>query len=213
VVTSDEATAIERRNSQWVVRTPQGDFGAPVLIDAAGAWADDVALCAGLAPLGLAPLRRTIIAFDPPDGIDVHAWPLVRSLANEFYFLPEGRRLLASPADETPSPPCDAQPDEYDVALAAWRIEEVTTMSVRRVTHKWAGLRTFTPDRTPVAGFDPDAEGFFWLAGQGGYGLQTAPAMAQACESLIAGAAWPGSLELPPSALAPRRVAQGLPSP
>ena len=213
VVTSAEATAIERRNSEWVVRTPQGDFGAPVLIDAAGAWADEVALRAGVAPLGLAPLRRTIIAFDPPGGIDAHAWPLVRSLANEFYFLPEGRRLLASPADETPSPPCDAQADEYDVALAAWRIEEVTTMSVRRVTHKWAGLRTFTPDRTPVAGFDPDVEGFFWLAGQGGYGLQTAPSMAQACECLIAGVSWPESLGVPPEALAPRRRSQGLPSP
>jgi D-arginine dehydrogenase len=213
LVTSAEVTAVERRAGQWVVRTPQGEFGAPVLVDAAGAWADEVALRAGVVPLGLAPLRRTIISFEPPEGIDVHGWPLVRSLANEFYFLPEGRRLLASPADETPSPPCDAQPDEYDVALAAWRIEEVTTMSVRRVTHKWAGLRTFTPDRTPVAGFDPDVEGFFWLAGQGGYGLQTAPAMAQACESLIAGAPWPESLELPPEALAPRGLSQGLPSP
>jgi D-arginine dehydrogenase len=213
LVTSAEVTAVERRAGRWVVRTPQGEFGAPVLVDAAGAWADEVALRAGVVPLGLAPLRRTIISFEPPEGIDVHGWPLVRSLANEFYFLPEGRRLLASPADETPSPPCDAQPDEYDVALAAWRIEEVTTMNVRRVTHKWAGLRTFTPDRTPVAGFDPDVEGFFWLAGQGGYGLQTAPAMAQACESLIAGAPWPESLELPPGALAPRGLSQGLPSP
>jgi D-arginine dehydrogenase len=138
----------------------------------------------------------------------VRGWPLVRSLANEFYFLPETGRLLASPADETPSAPCDAQPDEYDVALAAWQIEQVTTMAVRQVLHKWAGLRTFTTDRVPVAGFAADAPGFFWLAGQGGYGLQTAPAMAAVAESLIAGTPWPAELDVSAAALAPGRMAQ-----
>lgn len=115
-----------------------------------------IADLAAVQRLGLAPLRRTIVAFDPPDGLDVRHWPLVRSLANEFYFLPETGRILASPADETPSAPCDAQPDEYDVALAAWRIETFTTMPVRHIVAKWAGLRTFSPDRVPVAGFAPE---------------------------------------------------------
>jgi D-arginine dehydrogenase len=171
-----------------------------------------------LQPLGLAPLKRTIIAFDPPHGVAVRGWPLVHSLANEFYFLPETDRLLASPADETPSPPCDAQPDEYEIALAAWQIEQVTTMSVRQVLHQWAGLRTFTADRVPVAGFAADAPGFFWLAGQGGYGLQTAPAMSAATEALVCGTPWPADLGLAADALSPQRLqagsaAQGFPCP
>jgi D-arginine dehydrogenase len=213
-----EVVAIDRVGSAWQVRTAHGNYEAPVLVNAAGAWADAVAVKAGVAPLGLTPLKRTIIAFDPPPGTDVRGWPLVRSLANEFYFLPETGRLLASPADETPSAPCDAQPDEYDIALAAWRIEEVTTMTVRQVLHKWAGLRTFTTDRVPVAGFAADAPGFFWLAGQGGYGLQTAPAMAAATEALVCRTRWPAGLELDADALSPLRLqagsaAQGLPSP
>jgi D-arginine dehydrogenase len=131
VVTDAEVLMAERRAGQWHLRTSQGDYNAPVLVNAAGAWADELARLAGVATLGLTPLRRTIISFQPPSGVDVRGWPLVRSLANEFYFLPEAGHLLASPADETASPPCDAQPEEYDIALAAWRIEEVTTMAVR----------------------------------------------------------------------------------
>ena len=205
IVTGAEVLAIDRRKGNWHVRTKDVEHGAPMFVNAAGAWADAVAQLAGVKPLGLAPLRRTIILFDPLAGIDVRTWPLVRSLANEFYFLPEGGRLLASPADETPSVPCDAQPEEYDVALAAWRIEEVTTLLVRQVLHKWAGLRTFAADRVPVAGFAPDAPGFFWLAGQGGYGLQTAPAMAEAAEAQIAGVAWPSALQVDQLALSPER--------
>jgi len=209
LVTGAEVLAVEHRGSQWQVETGKGSYAAKVLVNAAGAWADELAAKAGVSRLGLAPLKRTIIAFDPPPGVDVRGWPLVRSLANEFYFLPETGRLLASPADETPSPPCDAQPDEYDIALAAWRIEEVTTMTVRQVLHKWAGLRTFTVDRVPVAGFAADAPGFFWLAGQGGYGLQTAPAMAAAAEALVAGTAWPPGLELAAEDLSPQRLGAG----
>ena len=196
VVTNAEVTGIARSGADWQVRTAKGSFAAPVLINAAGAWADTVAQIACVRPLGLTPLRRTIISFDPQGPLDVRKWPLVRSLANEFYFLPEGARLLASPADETPSAPCDAQPDDYDVALAAWWIEEITTLKVSRVLHKWAGLRTFSADRVPVAGFAPDAPGFFWFAGQGGYGLQTAPAMAEAAAALISDTPWPEQLQL-----------------
>jgi D-arginine dehydrogenase len=206
LVTDAEVLMAERRAGQWHLRTSQGDYNAPVLVNAAGAWADELARLAGVATLGLTPLRRTIISFQPPSGVDVRGWPLVRSLANEFYFLPEAGHLLASPADETASPPCDAQPEEYDIALAAWRIEEVTTMTVRQVLHQWAGLRTFTADRVPVAGFAADAPGFFWLAGQGGYGLQTAPAMATAAASLITGCTWPDALALTPADLAPSRL-------
>lgn len=186
--------AIERRDGSWVVRGGERAFAAPILINAAGAWGDVVARQAGVAPLGLQAMRRTIISFDQPEGIDVEGWPFVRSLEDEFYFLPESGRLLASPADETPSEPCDAQPDEYDVALAAYRIEEATTMAVPRIRHKWAGLRTFAPDRNPVAGFDREAKGFFWLVGQGGFGLQTSHAMSDIAAALVLGRRWPDEL-------------------
>jgi D-arginine dehydrogenase len=176
----------------WRVETEQGHTcEAPVLINAAGAWADRISAMAGVRPLGLTPLRRTIIVFDPPAGLEVRDWPFVKTAVDYLYFLPDAGRLLASPVDENPEDPCDAQPDEYDMAVAAHRVTEFTTLEVRRITHRWAGLRTFSADRVPVAGFDPEALGFFWLAGQGGYGLQTAPAMAEIVEALVTGGNWP----------------------
>jgi D-arginine dehydrogenase len=186
--------AIAREGNRWTVRAGERAFSAPILINAAGAWGDEVARQAGIAPIGLQPMRRTIISFDQPAGVEIDAWPFVRSLEDEFYFLPDAGRLLASPADETPSEPCDAQPDEYDVALAAYRIEEATTMSVPRIRSKWAGLRTFAPDRQPVVGFDAAVEGFFWLVGQGGFGLQTSHAVSEVATSLVLGRAWPSDL-------------------
>ena len=194
----------------WRVADAAGEsWTAPVLIDAAGAWADGVAGLAGVRPLGLKPLRRTIIVVDPPVGADVRGWPFVKTAVDDFYILPESGRLMASPVDEVESGPCDAQPQEYDVALAAWKVERYTTLSVARIAHRWAGLRTFAPDRTPVAGFASEVPGFFWLAGQGGFGLQTAPAMAEAVETLATGAAWPEPLAaagIAPEAQAPRRL-------
>jgi D-arginine dehydrogenase len=210
VLTGLAIDAIRRDGALWTVHANDRVFAAPVLINAAGAWGDAVAQMAGVAPLGLQPMRRTIISFDQPDGIDVQAWPFVRSLEDEFYFLPESGRLLASPADETPSEPCDAQPDEYDVALAAYRIEEATTMRVPRIRHKWAGLRTFAPDRQPVAGFDGQAKGFFWLVGQGGFGLQTSHAMSDVAAALVLDHAWPDALtrfSVGPDDLSPLRFA------
>ena len=192
----------------WHVRAGDETWSAPVLVNAAGPWADAVAEQAGVEPLGLKPLRRTIIVVDPPGGADVRGWPFVKTAVDDFYILPESGRLMASPVDEVESGPCDAQPEEYDVALAAWKVERYTTLSVARIAHKWAGLRTFTADRTPAAGFDPRAPGFFWLAGQGGFGLQTAPAMAEAVEALVAGSAWPeglAALGVTPQDIAPRR--------
>ena len=193
----------------WRVSAGGEAWTAPVLVNAAGAWADPVAALAGVPALGLKPLRRTIIVVDPPEGADVREWPFVKTAVDDFYILPESGRLMASPVDEVESDPCDAQPEEYDVALAAWKVERYTTLPVGRIAHRWAGLRTFTRDRTPAVGFDPEAPGFFWLAGQGGFGLQTAPAVAEAVEALVTGAAWPGGLtELGVTAesIAPRRT-------
>lgn len=192
VLTGRRVTAVE---AGWRVTLATGEaFAAPVLIDAAGAWADDIAVRAGIAPLGLAPKRRTIVVVDPPPGAEAGNWPFVHSLAGDFYMLPEAGRLLVSPVDEVPDGPGDAQPDDYDIALAVDRLEHYTTIPVSRVAHRWAGLRTFAPDRVPTAGFAADAPGFFWLAGQGGYGFQTAPAMAAIAEALITGAPWPKGL-------------------
>lgn len=192
IATGARASRIERRNGLWTVETERGEvFFAPILVDAAGSWADKVAEMAGVRALGLAPKRRTIITFDGPPGADTRAWPFAKTVGDELYFAPESGRLFASPMDEVPSEPCDAQPDDYEIALAAHRMEERTTLRIERIVHKWAGLRTFAPDRMPVAGFAPDSEGFFWLAGQGGFGLQTSPMMARAVEALILGSDWP----------------------
>lgn len=184
-------TAIDREGGGWGVTTERGDtYSAPTLINAAGAWADAVAHLAGVREIGLRPLRRTIITFDAPPGTALDGLPFAKTIGDELYFAPESGRLFASPMDEVPSDPMDAQPDEYEVALAAHRMEGRTTVSVRRIHSRWAGLRTFTPDRHPAVGFAADAERFFWLAGQGGFGLQTSPAMARIAASLITGGPW-----------------------
>ena len=213
VLTGQHIAGVERRGSNWTVRTATGEtHSGRVLVNAAGAWADEVAKMAGVPPLGLTPLRRTIIIVDPPDGANVASWPFVKTAVDDFYILPESGRLIASPVDEVPSDPCDAQPEEYDIALAAFKVEEYTTLPVAHVAHRWAGLRTFAPDRTPLVGFDPRAEGFFWLAGQGGFGLQTAPAIAEAAASLITQSRWPerlAMLGISAHGLAPERVIHG----
>jgi D-arginine dehydrogenase len=188
-------TSIERRAEGWAVRGETGEtWSAPILIDAAGAWADQVAELAGVGPIGLKPKRRTIIVVDPPAGTDFSAWPFTHSAAGDFYMLPEAGQLLVSPADEVEDDPCDAAPGDYDLALAADRLEHYTNVPVTRIAHRWAGLRSFVADRVPTAGFDPDSPGFFWLVGQGGYGIQTAPAMAAIVEALVTDGPWPEGL-------------------
>jgi D-arginine dehydrogenase len=130
------------------------------------------------------PLRRTAAIVPAPDGVDMAGWPFVIDINEHFYFKPEGGKLLISPADETPSPPCDAYPDDYDIALAIDHIQHAADLPVTRVERSWAGLRSFVPDRSPVAGFDQREDGFFWLAAQGGYGIQTAPALAELASAL-----------------------------
>jgi D-arginine dehydrogenase len=181
------AESIELSGGCWRVKSKDEVFESPVLVNAAGAWADEIARAAGVAPLNLSPLRRTALLIEAPQGKMIEDWPAVVDSDEAFYFKPDAGNLLLSPADETASPPCDAQPDELDIAIAVDRFEKATGHSVKRVKSRWAGLRTFAPDRTPVIGFDAIADGFFWLAGQGGYGIQTSPAMGVGAARLILG--------------------------
>ena len=160
---------------------------ARVVINAAGAWADAVARLAGAAPMNLAPKRRTAIILDAPPGVDIANWPAVMDVDEQFYFKPEAGRILASPADETPSEALDAAPEELDIAICVDRIQTAADLPVRRVVRAWAGLRTFAPDRVPVFGYDPKVANFFWYAGQGGYGMQIAPAAARLGAALVRG--------------------------
>jgi D-arginine dehydrogenase len=181
-----------------------------VLVNAAGAWADALAQMAGIAPVGLTPKRRTAALIDAPDGPAGEDWPMVVDAEEQFYMKPDAGKLLISPADATPTVPCDAQPEELDVAIAVDRIERAFEISVRRIDHKWAGLRSFVADGEPVAGFAPDAEGFFWLAGQGGYGIQTAPALGQLAAARALGRGLPAPLVaagVDPAVFAPDRPA------
>lgn len=176
---------IERSNGLWCVETPEASYSAAVLVNAAGAWADGVARLAKVDGIGLTPLRRTAVLLDPPAGCDVSGWPLVMASDGTFYLKPDAGLILASPADEHPSPPCDAQPEELDIAYAVHFAQQALQLKVRQVKHSWAGLRNFVADRTPVIGFAAEADGFFWLAGQGGHGIQTAPAVARLAADLL----------------------------
>jgi len=187
VIANAPVTEARFGDSRWQVRGAQGEFSAPVIVNAAGAWADELAARCGVAPAGLTPMRRSVVTFNLPDGIDARGWPFVKCAEERFYFVGEAGGLLLSPADETPSPPTDARPEELDIAIAVDRFEAATTLRVTRLTSRWAGLRTFAADRLPVVGFDRDAPGFFWLAGQGGAGLQTSPALSELAAALITG--------------------------
>ncbi len=201
--TSWPVRTVKRVGSGWRIGCATGDrIDTAVVVNAAGAWGDRLARLAGVEPIGLHPLRRTIAVAKLPDGYDpadAARWPLTsfESMSGPMagYCKPEPGGLMVSPADETPSEPCDAKPNELDVARGLATLAEYTTLQVRHVRSVWAGLRTFTADRTPVAGFAGDAEGFFWMVGQGGYGIHTAEAMGRAAGSLIAYGAMPSHLE------------------
>ncbi len=179
----------------WTARLRDGrTIGARVIVDAAGAWADVVAGLAGVRPLGLTPLKRTAFIVEAPPGADIARWPSVIDADEAFYFKPEAGRLLCSPADEIPSEPHDAWAEDLAVAECVERMQVAADIPVMRILRSWAGLRTFAPDREPVIGFDPDAPGFFWLAGQGGYGVQSSEASGRAAAALILGRDLPEDL-------------------
>ena len=209
IATGAEVTALESRGGTWHARTKVGEFSAPVLINAAGAWADVVASLAGVRKIGLQPKRRTVIVFDGPVGLDMGKYPIAADCGEQFYFKPESGRVLASPADETPVEPQDVQPEEIDIALVVDRVEQASTLKVERIVRRWAGLRSFVKDKNPVVGFAPDAQGFFWLAGQGGYGIQTSYAMGLTAASLATGKGLPDAIKsygLSESDLGPQRL-------
>jgi len=183
--------------------------GAANLINASGAWADVVAGLAGAKPVGLVPKRRTAFTFDAPAGMALAAMPMVIDFDETWYIKPEVGQFLGSPADETPSAPTDAQPEEMDIALAVDRIQTATTLQIHRIKNKWAGLRSFVADKNLVIGYDGAADGFFWLAGQGGYGIQTAAAAGRLAAALAQGKALPGDiaeLGVSEAALSPARL-------
>lgn len=194
ILTEAPVTALEASPSGWRVHYGDRVLTADVVVDAAGAWCDRVGALAGAASIGLVPKRRTAFTFKPPAGADHRRWPMVVDIDERFYFRPEGERILGSPADETPMDPCDARHDELDVAVGIERIQEATTIAIRSIDHAWAGLRSFVADHRPVNGWDPEISGLYWLAGQGGFGIKTAPAMARFAAAMILDGAPPNDL-------------------
>ena len=178
-----EVLSAQHNGTMWQVRTNNGELRARFIVNAAGAWGDIVARRAGVNPIGLSARRRTAVVIEPTQGPS--GWPYTGDIAETFYFKPDAGQILASPCDETEIEACDAKPEESDVIAIRDRLLQTTTLPAHRISRRWAGLRTFTPDRTPAVGFAEGVENFFWLVGQGGYGFQTAPAMAAVCRGLI----------------------------
>jgi len=202
--------AVDRSAAGWRIGLRDGrEFEAAILINAAGAWADEVARMAGAGEVGLQPRRRSAFLFDPPAGLDCRRWPAGIAFDESWYFKPDAGLLLGSPANADPAPPHDVVPEELDIALGIRNIEQATTLRIRRPRRVWAGLRSFVADGEPVCGFDPVAEGFFWAAALGGYGIQSAPAFGRLCAALALGQPVPADLSaqgLDAPALAPARA-------
>jgi D-arginine dehydrogenase len=187
---STRLISARRRGDGWQVETTSGTIDCAILVNAAGAWVDPVARASGVTPLGVTPLRRTVVQLRCPDAPS--DFPLIEDLAGNFYFKPGGAgRIWLTPHDESPDEPQDVAPEELDVAIAIDRFEQVVDWRIEAVERKWAGLRSFAPDRLPIYGFDSQAPGFFWFAGQGGFGMQTAPAAALIGAALLLGDALP----------------------
>ncbi len=209
IMTNAEVLNLQGGRNDWRLHTRSGDIEANIVVNAAGAWADHVGQMAGAERIGLVPKRRTIATISPPETVEVASYPATVDVDEDFYLKPDAGKLLISPADETPSEPCDAQPEELDIAICVDRIEKAFDLSVRRIENKWAGLRSFVSDKCPVAGFSQSAEGFFWLAGQGGYGIQSSPALSRFAAAQILGDPVPQDIldqDLNPADLAPQRL-------
>ena len=185
LVCGKRVDSLTRAYGRWSVKADGDTFEAKTIINAAGAWADQIGLMAGAKSIGLIPKRRTAIVVDAPEGINVKSMPAVDFAGADAYFKPDAGRIMASPGDQTPVEPQDIQPDEWDMAVVADWLQTETTIQIRRIGTSWAGLRSFVEDQNPVVKFDPDIEGFFWLAAQGGYGIMMAPTLAKAATGLI----------------------------
>jgi D-arginine dehydrogenase len=212
VVCDAEVTGLRRVGGRWQVSTRAREYAAPVVLNAAGAWADVVAALAGVPTIGLQPKRRSAFTFAVPAGMDARHWPCLISADESWYVKQDAGMLLGSPANADPVPPQDVQPEEMDIAIAIDRIQQMTTLEIRRPARTWAGLRSFVADGDLVGGFDPRAEGFFWVAAQGGYGIQTSAAMGQACAALARGEPLPPRIAefgLTEAMLGPARLARG----
>ncbi len=209
VVRNARVTDLDDREGCWEIATGSGDrYRTKTLVNGAGAWADELAGLAGIARVGLQPKRRSAFLFDPPDRVDTSGWPLVVAIDEAWYFKPDAGLLLGSPANADPVPPQDVVAEDYDIQLGVHLIEEATTMTIRRPSHTWAGLRSFVTDGNPVLGFDPEHPRFFWAAALGGYGIQTAPAMGRYCAGLLLDGAAPADIldqGLEPETLRPGR--------
>jgi len=205
LLTNTEISGGRRAGKGWIVESSACRIEAPVVVNAAGAWADRIAQSLGVEPVGLRPLRRSIAVLPAPEGHDTRHWPLFGDIGETWYAKPDAGRLLISPADEDLVEPHDAFADDMVLAEGLHRFEQAVTVPVTHVERSWAGLRTFAPDRTPVAGFDGAADGFFWLAGQGGYGIQTSPALSRLAGQLIRRASLPAEMEAILPALSPNR--------
>ena len=204
-----EVTGLEQVSNGWQINTSREVLRADIVINAAGAWADEIAQLAGLDRIGLQPLKRTACLIPVPTGVRSDGWPMLVDVEESFYLKPDAGAFLLSPADETLTPPGDVQADDMEIAVAVSRLEEATTLNVDRVTHRWAGLRSFVADRTPVIGFDPSKSGFFWVAALGGYGIQTAPAVSRLAAALALGSRTDADLAMHgivPSAFSPQRL-------
>lgn len=206
-----QVTQIKRKGQVWLVQAGAHACEARVLINAAGAWADAIAELSGVKPIGLVPKRRSALIFEPPTGMNCGAWPMVIGVDESWYIKPDAGKLLGSPANADPVTPHDVQPEELDIALAIDRIQTMTTLEIRRPIRTWAGLRSFVSDGDLVAGFDPQVENFFWVAAQGGYGIQTSAAMGECCAALATHQALPShaiAQGLTEKMLSPKRLLQ-----
>ena len=193
LITRAAVTQIVQIGPDWRCTTAAGEITAHVLVNAAGAWADQIAALAGVRQIGLVPKRRTAFTFDPPPDLGAETWPMLGDLAETWYIKPESGRLMGSPSDATPVAPQDVQPEELDIAIGVDRIQQATILEIPRLAHKWAGLRSFAADGSPVVGWG-SAPGFFWLAGQGGYGVKTSPALSRLTAELICHDRYPKDL-------------------
>lgn len=209
LVCDADVRSIQHQGRQWIIDAGSARFSAPVVINAAGAWADQLGALAGASRIGLQPKRRSAFIFAPPAGLDCSRWPMTIGVSEDWYIKPDAGMMLGSPANVDPVHAHDVQPEELDIALAIDRIQRMTTLEIRRPTRTWAGLRSFVADGDLVGGWDPQAPGFFWVAAQGGYGIQTSAAMGEACAALARGLSVPEHMArfgLTSDMLSPRRL-------